>query len=126
MRRLQPGNRTEYTPNLPNSNSNLATPGSRVIDIHYANLLLIERWTWERYTRLCEFLKMTPAELASLCLMPHSWLARYEERNSIPTGAGYSGARSIALILALVEAHAMQRITKDVITNPFPNFNKNG
>lgn len=110
--------RSTYEPPLPNAKSDVTTPASRLLDIHYANLLLIERWNWDRYITLCQFLKLTPAELASLCLMPHAWLERFKEENRIPHTAG--GARAVAFILTLIEAHAMKAISKDVIENPFP------
>ena len=112
--------RTIYEPTLPNVKSERATAASRLIDIHYANLLLIERWNWDRYITLCQFLKVTPVELASLCLIPHTWLGRFKEENQLNASNG--GARAVALILTLVEAHAMKAISKDVIENPFPSL----
>lgn len=116
---------TDYTPVIPNRDSPLSTPSSKLLDLHYANLLLIERWSWDRYIKLCEFLKMTPAELASLVLMPHAWLERYEDQNMLDYGLA-KGSLAVALILTLIEAHTMQTVTKDVILNPFPNRNKHG
>ena len=112
--------RANYSPTLPNAESKSATAASRLIDAHYANLLLIERWNWDRYITLCQFLKLTPAELASLCLMPHKWLAAFKDGNLIPNRS--SSGRAVALILTLIEAHAMKAISKDVIENPFPTL----
>ncbi len=52
-----------YVPDLPNQGSRLQTPSTLLIDVHYSKLLLVERWTWERFTRLCAFLQISPAEL---------------------------------------------------------------
>lgn len=109
-----------YIPPLPNEGSTLQTPSTVLIDVHYCKLLLVERWTWERFTRLCAFLRISNAELASAVLMPHKMLAAYERDNRIPNRSG--AARPIALLLTLLESHCCRHMTKDVIENPFPKL----
>ena len=109
-----------YLPPLPNKGSVGQTPASLAIDVHYANLLLVERWDWERYVRLANFLRLTPHELASLVLLPHSFLDAYASRNGLPMD--YNRARPIAMLLTLVEAHVAGHLTKDVIEEPFPKL----
>jgi hypothetical protein len=109
-----------YIPDLPNNGSPLQTPSTLLVDVHYAKLLLVERWTWERFTRLCAFLRISEAELASAVLMPHKMIPVYKQKNKIPNRAG--SARPIALLLTLLEHHCMGAMTKDTIANPFPSF----
>lgn len=89
--------------------------------MHYAQLLLVERWTWDRFNRLCAFLRITPAELASTVMLPHRSLASFERSNRVPTHS----ARPVALLLTLLEAHCCGAMTKDVIANPFPKLGAN-
>lgn len=109
-----------YLPEMPNHGSPFQTPSTVLIDVHYCKLLLVERWTWERFTRLCAFLRISNAELASAVLMPHKMLAAYERDNRIPNRSG--AARPIALLLTLLESHCCRHMTKDVIENPFPKL----
>lgn len=109
-----------YIPDLPNQGSPLQTPSTLLIDVHYAKLLLVERWTWERFNRMCAFLRISPAELASAVLMPHKMLETYQRNNRIPNRFG--SARPIALLLTLLESHCCRQMTKDVIENPFPKL----
>ncbi len=112
----------DYLPPLPNKGSVGQTPASLAIDGHYANLLLVERWDWERYVRLTNFLRLTPHELASLVLLPHRYLDEYASKNGLPMA--YNFARPIAMLLTLVEAQVTGHLTKDVIEDPFPNIGK--
>lgn len=105
---------------LPNLGSDGQTPASLAIDIHYTRLMLIERWTWERFVKLCHFLKMTSCEVASLVLLPHKNLPAYQLKNILPMHRAH--AASVALNLTLLEAYLMRGLTKDVIENPFPNL----
>lgn len=110
-----------YRPDLPNVGSRFQTPSTLLIDVHYNKLLLVERWTWERFIRLCAFLQISEGELASAVLMPHQYLGPYETSNHIH----HSRARAapIALLLTLLEHHCCGAMTKDTIENPFPNLN---
>lgn len=102
---------------FPNPNSKFQTVTSLHYDCHYTRLRLTERWTWERYAKLAYFLRMTPCELASFVLLPHSMVLNYQRTGRLPR----SCARPIALILTLIEAYLMGRYApKDVITDPFP------
>jgi hypothetical protein len=112
--------RAAYATPLPNVGSERQTPASLAIDVHYAKLQLVERWQWERFVRLCKFLRLTPAELASLVLLPHRYLCGYEKQNTLPLY--YSHAQSVALTLTLLESHLCGEVTKDVISNPFPKL----
>lgn len=105
-----------YVPPLPNTGSAHQTPASLMVDVHYSNLRLLERWTWERYARFCQFLKMTPYEVASLVMLRHDAVEKFREGNRIP---GHN-ARAVALLLTLVEAWACKEWAGDVIENPFP------
>lgn len=110
-----------YLPPLPNSDSELTTATTKLLDLHYSNLRIAERWTWQRYQRLCSVLKLTEAELASLCLMPHRWLAGFKENDRMPCSIN-GGGRAVAMILTLLEARVMKRVVPDVIIYPFPDL----
>lgn len=107
-------------PRLPNEGSTHQTPASLYIDVHYSTLEIAERWSWERYVRLCNILKMTPWELASLVGMRHKDADFFEQNNRLPD----AGRRSISLLLTIVEAHFLSELHHDVIKNPFPDLNK--
>lgn len=111
-----------YVPDLPNQGSPLQTPSTLLIDVHYSKLMLVERWTWERFTRLCAFLRISPAELASSVLMPHSYLEAYERSNRIHRNRTVSLA--LALHLTCLELRCCGEMTNDVVRQPFPNLNK--
>ncbi len=111
-----------YLPPLPNSGSELTTATSKIIDLHYSNLRIGERWTWDRYQRLCSVLKVTEAELASLVCMPHEMIPRLKENNCLP-GLVTGGGRAIGMLLTLLEARILKRLVPDVIEDPFPNLN---
>lgn len=110
-----------YIPPLPNEGSKLQTANTLRIDVHYANLLLVERWTWDRFNRLAAFLQISHAELASAVTLPHRYLDRYASSNRIPNRDG--NGRAIALLLTLLETHCCSEWTNDVIRNPFPDLN---
>lgn len=99
---------------LPNQASPHETPASILIDIHYANLQVRFRWTWERYCRLAAFLNYTIGELASVICLEHSLLRQAEKYNKFPGPA--------CLHLTLLEARAMRLLSTDIIANPFPPF----
>ncbi len=111
-----------YLPPLPNSDSDFTTATTKIIDIHYSNKRIAERWTWERFERLCSFLKLTHYELASLVCCPHSWVAKIRDENRIPCSVN-GGGRAVGMLLTLLEARVLKKLVPDVITNPFPNLN---
>lgn len=90
------------------------TPGSALIDLHYAKLRLDSRWTWERFMRLAGFLRLTPGELASLVRLKHSLLEGCHARNQFPP--------PVALLLTVLEAHVTAGLVPDAIANPFPKL----
>jgi len=98
---------------LPNRKSPLETPGSVLIDVHYAKLNIVRRWDWDRFNRLAAFLRLTHGELASFICLPHSLLKGCQKRNCFPGPA--------ALLLTLLEAQVMAKFSNDVIPQPFPN-----
>ncbi len=102
---------------LPNVRSRNKTPASVYIDAWYSNLEIEQRWSWERYCQLCNLIKMTPYELASLVGMPHADVAQFEEHNHLAV----EGRRAVALLLTVVEAHFLSELHHDVIKNPFPS-----
>lgn len=111
-----------YLPPLPNAGSEHTTATTKLLDLHYSNLRIAERWTWDRYQRLCSFLKLTEYEMASLCLMPHDWVAKLKEHNRLPCAVN-GGGRAVAMILTMIEARVLKRYVPDVIDNPMPNVN---
>lgn len=104
----------------PNHGSRRQTTTTLLIDAHYADLCLIERWTWERFQRLASFLQLTHAELASLALLPHAWLTQWPKTNILPIPRD-QGAYAQALLLTLLEARVLQNWSNDIIANPFPS-----
>lgn len=108
-----------FIPRLPNEGSKHQTPASLMIDSHYAKSRVVERWSWERYVRLCQFLRMTPWEVASIVMLSHNAVETFHRRGRL-SGTGY---RAVALVLTLLEAHVMAAWTDDVIRNPFPDLN---
>lgn len=112
----------EFTPTLPNLGSKYQTAASLAIDIHYMNLMLVQRWDWARYVKLCTFLRMTACEVASLVLLPHKAVEKYERKNILPLRPAH--ASSVALNLTLLEAFLMRGLTEDIVSNPFPDLNK--
>ena len=110
-----------YIPKMPNEGSEHQTPASLAIDLHYASLLITERWNWERYVRLCCFVKMTPWEVASIVRMPHAMVAHFKEEKTL---VGRRGAHAITLLLTILEAHWYAGFTTDIIPDPFPTINQ--
>ncbi len=109
-----------YVPTLPNAGSKNRTPASVAIDGHYAGLLLVERWNWDRFARLCSFAAMTAEEVASIVMMPHAWISGYRETKTLPDSMC---ARPIALLLTILEAHWIGTLKpSDVIADPFPKI----
>lgn len=99
---------------LKNKGSSYETPASTLIDLHYANLNIVRRWDWERFVRLCMFLRITPGELASLVCMRHSALNGAKENSQFP--------EPVCLLLTLVEAEALKNFAPhETIQNPFPS-----
>lgn len=105
---------------LPNEGSKLQTATTLLIDMRYSKLRIWERWTWERFTRLCNLLNVTPAELASIACIPHNQLERFEQRNRIYQANEKN--RAAALVLTLLEAHSASAYTNDVVTEVFPDL----
>lgn len=103
-----------WPPVLQNSKSKLQTPASLLFDLHYAKLGIIPRWDWDRFNRLARFLNITIGELASLVLLPHSYLrsTAFPLHNRLPG--------STCLLLTLIEAQMMKSYTDDIIENPIP------
>lgn len=115
-------NGSGYLPPLPNTDSEFTTATTKIIDLHYSNKRIAERWTWERFQRLCSFLKVTEPELASLCLMPHAWIPKLRENNQLPCIVS-GGGRAVGMMLTMLEARVMKKVVGDVIINPMPNLN---
>lgn len=100
---------------MPNGSSPYQTTATIYIDNYYATLMLRERWTWERYTRLCRFLKYTPYELGSMVLLRHKAVNSYQTANILRPRE-----MAQALLLTILEAHVYGNMYHDVIANPFP------
>jgi len=93
-------------------NSKKATTASSIIDAHYARLGIRKRWTLDRITTLCSFLRITEAELGSILGVPHGYW-----RDHIRSTKPLSGP--ICILLTIMEAKFMAGHTKDIITNLF-------
>jgi hypothetical protein len=111
-----------YLPPLPNAGSEFASVTTKLLDLHYSNLRIAERWDWARYQRLCSVLRLTEYELASLVLMPHEWVPKMKERNVIPC-MYHGGGRAVGLVLTMLEARVLKKVVADVIEEPMPNLN---
>lgn len=105
---------------LPNEHSKCQTPTTLHVDLHYAQLHVWERWDWNRFSRLCAFLQLTPAELASMACIPHRAIDSLKSRNRLFNGQAPD--RAGALVLTLIEAHVAGHVTNDVIASPFPSL----
>ncbi len=103
---------------LPNHLSRHRTPATTIYDLHWANLQLLDRWTWERFARFAAFLRHTPYELGSLVTMRHDVVDRFQRTNRISGG----GCHAVAVLLTLLEAHLLAEWQADVIRNPFPKL----
>ncbi len=111
-----------YLPPLPNAGSDHTTATTKLLDLHYSNLRIAERWTWDRYQRICSVLKVTEYEMASLSLMPHDWIPKFKTRNRIPCSV-LGGGRAVAMLLTMIEARVMKKLVPDVIEEPMANLN---
>jgi hypothetical protein len=101
---------------LRNKGSPFETPASTLIDLHYAQLRIVQRWDWERFERLCTFLRLTPGELASLVCLRHSHIPGIRDNNVFP--------ESVALLLTLIEADVLKDYAPhETIQKPFPSLN---
>lgn len=105
---------------LPNAGSELQTPASLKLDLHFEGIRVWQRWDYERFIRLATFLKLTPGELASTACVPHRALAALEKRNRLYNGG--SPDRAAALVLTLLEHHVASAYTKDTVANAFPDL----
>lgn len=103
---------------LPNYGQPTQTTATKLIDFHYSNLLLVRRWTWDRYVRLAAYLKMTEYELASLATLTHKEVPKFRRENRITR----SHAQSVCLILTILEHHVAGQMAMDTVANPFPNL----
>lgn len=77
-----------------------ATPTTARIDLYYTELALERRWDLRRYDRLCEFLRLTRYEMASLICLSHAKLEQHIKRNR------FNGPT--ALLLTLIEANILK------------------
>lgn len=103
-----------YVPSLPNEGSPHQTPASLMIDVRYANMLLVERWTWDRFARLCQFIQHTPYEVASMVMLKHAAVDTWKERNIL---SGWT-AKHVALLLTVLE-YTLCRAYSDDVLDPF-------
>lgn len=110
-----------YLPPLPNSGSDHTTATTKLLDLHYSNLRIAERWNYERVERLCSVLKITPYELASLVCMPHAYLDKLRDTDRLPA-ISEGGGRAIGLLLTMIEARILKKLCPDVIENPIPHL----
>jgi hypothetical protein len=109
-----------YIPSLPNQGSPHQTPASLMIDVRYANMLLVERWTWDRFARLCQFLQHTPYEVASMVALKHDSVDVFRETKVLPRFY----ARQTALLLTALE-YSVCRAYSDDVLDPFAELATN-
>lgn len=107
---------------LPNEGSDIQTPTTLAIDLRYEQLRIWRRWDWARFCRLCTYLNITPAELASIACIPHHYLKAFEERNRLYFLNTQN--RAAALVLTLLEAHVAKAYTHDIVPSALPNLNE--
>jgi hypothetical protein len=105
-------------PTLPNVDSPYRTPTTLMIDARYSELMLIDRWTWDRFARLCQYLEMTAYEMASIVMMPHHSVEKWKESNILTC----QSARHIALLLTLIEFNVCRELGDAV--DPFEGMIK--
>lgn len=112
--------RRGYVPTLPNSGSPHQTPASLMIDVRYANMMLVERWTWERFARLCQFMQHTPYEVASMVMLRHEAVDVWKAQNTM----NGSAAKQVALLLTVLE-YTLCRAYSDDVLDPFAELATN-
>lgn len=105
---------------LPNAGSKKQTPASLRVDLEYERKNIWGRFTWERFVRLCNLLKLTPEELASVACISHRAIPQFERNNHLYNGR--SPDRAGALVLTLLELHVAGHLTSDVVPDPFPDL----
>lgn len=105
---------------LPNARGKNQTPASLKIDLHYAHLRIYERWNWDRFVRLANFLGVTPYELGSIVCIQHRSIDAFKSENRLKVGR--RADRAAALVLTLLEAHCQKLYSDDIIENPFPTL----
>jgi hypothetical protein len=105
----------------PNFGSDFATPSSQRVDAHYVKLNLLDRWTWERFSRMCRFMQLTPYELGSIACIPHRVIEQWKLRSVLPMSAT-QGAYAVALILTVIESQVLAGHVSDVIEDPIPKL----
>jgi hypothetical protein len=88
-----------------------STPASELIDIHYEVLGVKRRWNRDRIERLCGYLKLSEAELASMVCATHQSFSGYITRNTFPG--------PVALLLTILETRYLTGKAPDIITNLF-------
>lgn len=91
--------------------SSHVTSASVIIDTHYASLKIQDRWTRSRVERLCGYLRITQAELASVVGVRHSNFNAYIKRARVPMPIG--------LLLTLLESHYLKGMAPDIIEGLF-------
>ena|SRR5579859_4152806 len=103
---------------LPNTGSKVQTAASLLIDVRYARMFVERPWDWDRFLRLCAFLKLMPAEQASIVRMPHSDLPLFERDLRIPNAR----RGPVELLLEQFERHHFERLKKSPAENVFPDL----
>ena len=103
---------------LPNIGSPYATPASLNIDAQYAIAFRQHPWTWDRFIRLCSFLKVTPGELASAVGIPHNELRGFKQEIRLRG----PGAMAWQLMLTTYETTAYSPVANPVQPNPLADL----
>jgi predicted DNA-binding protein (UPF0251 family) len=88
-----------------------ATTASILIDTHYEKLNIQGRWNRTRVERLCGYLRITQAELASIVGVNHKNFRRFISKNRFPLTAG--------ILLTLLETHYLSGLAPDIIDEIF-------
>ncbi len=90
---------------------------SLLIDLHYKEVGLLERWDTRRVERLCSILNVTWRELASMMMHDHVEMENNRKDGKFPG--------PICILMTLIENHAISEIVPDPIDEPMV-FTRNG
>ena len=90
---------------------------SLLIDIHYKEVELAERWDTRRVDRLCSLINVTWRELASMMMFDHKEMEAARKAGKFPG--------PVCILMTLIENYALSDIVPDPIDEPMV-FIRNG
>ena len=83
---------------------------SLLIDLHYKEIGLQDRWDLRRSDRLCSLLNVTWRELSSMMMVPHEDMEKYRDKSQFPG--------SVCILMTLIENYAASEEIPDPIEDP--------